>query len=272
MGTELICRKDLDTKINMAACLKTKGNKNDQNLLLRIAKTDAVVKSQQRGEPDLTVDEKVPLLREILERSPSSFLMRFGKYFKEEDLDSFGHLRGDYEIDFRLKEVKGILDNRKRKTGVRNRRYECLQRLMKDSDYFSEDNMRQRSPLLYEQYIGQYLTEEEKYERDKSEIGPDPSLSTLIMARQEKEMNDWMVEYQREQEACMEEEDDSESESGSSGGLGKLTYSLLLKTSYIFNLLSPNSDLSQMSHCDIKGLSVREVMRIENMITQLKFS
>ena len=29
-----------------------------------------------------------------------------------------------------------------------------------------------------------------------------------------------------------------------------------------------NSDLSQTSHCNIKGLSVSEVMRIENMITQ----
>ena len=33
----------------------------------------------------------------------------------------------------------------------------------------------------------------------------------------------------------------------------------------------PNSDLSQTSHCNIKDLSVSEVMRIENMITQVKF-
>ena len=37
-----------------------------------------------------------------------------------------------------------------------------------------------------------------------------------------------------------------------------------------FNPLRPNSDLSQTSHCNIKGLSVREVMRIENMIPQVK--
>ena len=29
-------------------------------------------------------------------------------------------------------------------------------------------------------------------------------------------------------------------------------------------------DLSQTSHCDIKALSVGEVMRIENMITQVQ--
>ena len=36
------------------------------------------------------------------------------------------------------------------------------------------------------------------------------------------------------------------------------------------NPIRPNSDLSQTSHCNIKGLSVGEIMRIENMITQVK--
>ena len=38
-----------------------------------------------------------------------------------------------------------------------------------------------------------------------------------------------------------------------------------------FNPLRPSSDLSQTSHCNIKGLSVSEVMRFENMITPVKF-
>ena len=38
-----------------------------------------------------------------------------------------------------------------------------------------------------------------------------------------------------------------------------------------FNPLRPNNDVSQTSHCNIKGLSVSEVMRIENMITQVQF-
>ena len=40
---------------------------------------------------------------------------------------------------------------------------------------------------------------------------------------------------------------------------------------YRFNPLRPNSDPSQTSHCNIKGLSGCEVMRIENMITQVRF-
>ena len=39
----------------------------------------------------------------------------------------------------------------------------------------------------------------------------------------------------------------------------------------IFNPLRPNNDVSQTSHCNIKGVSVSEVMRIENMITQVQF-
>ena len=37
------------------------------------------------------------------------------------------------------------------------------------------------------------------------------------------------------------------------------------------NPLRPNSDLNQTSHCNINGLLVSEVMRIENRITQVKF-
>ena len=39
----------------------------------------------------------------------------------------------------------------------------------------------------------------------------------------------------------------------------------------VINPLRPNSDLSQTCHWNIKGLSVSEVMRIENVITQVKF-
>ena len=37
------------------------------------------------------------------------------------------------------------------------------------------------------------------------------------------------------------------------------------------NPLRPTNDLSQTSHSNIKGLSVCEVMRIENKITPVKF-
>ena len=39
---------------------------------------------------------------------------------------------------------------------------------------------------------------------------------------------------------------------------------------WLINPLRPNNDLSQTSHCNIKGVSVTEVMRIEDMITQVQ--
>ena len=46
----------------------------------------------------------------------------------------------------------------------------------------------------------------------------------------------------------------------------------MLESVVCYNPLSPNSDVSQISHCNIKGLSVIEVMRTENMTTQVILS
>ena len=50
-----------------------------------------------------------------------------------------------------------------------------------------------------------------------------------------------------------------------------LKESKLSLTDAVVNPLRTNSDLSQTSHCNMKGVSVSEVMRIENMITQVQF-
>lgn len=40
---------------------------------------------------------------------------------------------------------------------------------MKEGIYFSEKEMKQRNPLLYEQLVGQYLTEEEIEDRKNAD-------------------------------------------------------------------------------------------------------
>ena len=40
----------------------------------------------------------------------------------------------------------------------------------------------------------------------------------------------------------------------------------------VVNPLSSNNVRSLISHSSIKGVSIREIMRIENMITQVQFS
>ncbi|NWX39518.1 CCD97 protein, partial [Steatornis caripensis] len=42
------------------------------------------------------------------------------------------------------------------RTRLRNRRYAALRQLIQGGEYFSEEEMRAREPLLYQHYIGQY--------------------------------------------------------------------------------------------------------------------
>ena len=59
---------------------------------------------------------------------------------------------------------------------------------------------------------------------------------------------------------------------GSNKSSSRVGSSELNTVSYFFvNPLRPNNDVSQTSHCNIKGVSVSEVIRIENMITQVQF-
>ena len=55
-------------------------------------------------------------------------------------------------------------------------------------------------------------------------------------------------------------------------GLVRTVHRAAIQGLMLIYALRPNSDLSQTSHCNIKGLSVCNIMRIEHMITQVKFS
>ncbi|KAK3729135.1 hypothetical protein QZH41_005820 [Actinostola sp. cb2023] len=187
-----------------------------QNMYLKIAKSDVIVKSQQRGEPDFTVEQKVDILRDVLEKNPGSFLSRFGRFISLEDLEYFETMdtkSDDYELRFRIKEVRKLLDDKKQHINVQNRRYGALRRLSEDTDYFHENEMRKRNPLLYEQYIGQYLTDEERLTRDAAELASDPSLSDILMQRFDSRQTESLYQYQQEREdEVYEEEEDSDSD------------------------------------------------------------
>lgn len=180
-----------------------------QNMCLKIANSDVVVKSQQRDEPDLTLEQKVDILKDILENKPASFLARFGQFLALEELTYFENIQNDdYELEFRVKELRKLLDDKTRHVKIQNRRYEALKRLTKDTDYFNESEMRKRDPLLYEQYIGQYLTDEERVARDTAEQPADPSLSDILIQRFDSQQTEWVYQYQQEREELNEEEEE----------------------------------------------------------------
>ncbi|XP_016064724.1 PREDICTED: coiled-coil domain-containing protein 97 [Miniopterus natalensis] len=190
-------------------------------MLHAVAASRLPVCSQQQGEPDLTEQEKVAILGQLYQEKPLVFLERFRTSLREEHLACFGHLRGDHRADFYCAEVarQGTARPRTLRTRLRNRRYAALRELIQEGEYFSDEQMRFRAPLLYEQYIGQYLTQEELSARTPAQQPPKPGspgtpacpLSDLLLqSYQERELQQRLLQQQEEEEACLEEEEEEE--------------------------------------------------------------
>ncbi|XP_014323465.1 coiled-coil domain-containing protein 97 [Myotis lucifugus] len=193
-------------------------------MLHAVAASHLPVCSQQQGEPDLTEQEKVAILGQLYHEKPLVFLERFRTGLREEHLACFGHLRGDHRADFYCAEVarQGTARPRTLRTRLRNRRYAALRELIQEGEYFSDEQMRFRAPLLYEQYIGQYLTQEELSARTPAHQPPKPGspgtppcpLSDLLLqSYQEQELQQRLLQQQEEEEACLEEEEEEEEDS-----------------------------------------------------------
>lgn len=169
-------------------------------------------KNQQRGEADLTDEEKFNIAKDIYNKSKSLFLMRFGKFMKKEQLEMFSPNSISSEED---EEIKLMLDNLTRTylessnaLKTKNRRYEALKQLITENSYFSEVEMMKRNPLLYEQLVGQYLNEEERRERDRGE-----NTNTLVKILLEGiERDEAFIRKKQQQEAEADAMEESESD------------------------------------------------------------
>lgn len=182
-----------------------------QMFLTIISKTDVNVKSQQWSETDLTKEQKIEILKDIFEKDPQVFLSRFGKWISVDDLCCFCAAPGS-DMEYAIAALEKSFKAKASGVFVKNRRYEALQRLERDSNYFSDDEMRQRCPFLYEQYIGQYMTEEEKFEQAEAKMKDEVKMSSFIFEQIDR---DWLKKKEmdeREQEECMEEEEEEDDE------------------------------------------------------------
>lgn len=138
--------------------------------------------------------------------------MKYGKYLGRQHLAYFDGIpqRNDFEVNFRVQKLRDVLERSSKSClkKVRNRRYECLRQFMDQSTYFSEEEMRQRNPLLYDFYIGQYLTDEEK-QRDMT-MYTDMSLSSMILRKIEQDRTAELLKKQRISELDQLSVDDTE--------------------------------------------------------------
>lgn len=87
-----------------------------QNIIDYVSKnaSDNNFKSQQKGDPDITVEERKKIAGDILSESHSKFLYKFGDYLLQTHLDYFKTMNeDDYEINFHVHRLSRSLKSKK---------------------------------------------------------------------------------------------------------------------------------------------------------------
>ena len=192
------------------------------DIIKTVSLSDGFFKHQQRGEPDLTQDEKAQIATDLISSKPAVFLSRSGRFLSEDHLTYFEQLKtSNYELEFYLNEARQNQCRFIKQNKVRNRRYAAMRKMLESSDdYFSETAMKARNPLLYEQLIGRFLTEEEKEEQARPDMS-NCSLTNIILdhidLNKERDDKKRMKEEEDEEEFDTDEESEEEEE-----GLGRV--------------------------------------------------
>ncbi|CAD6186951.1 unnamed protein product [Caenorhabditis auriculariae] len=120
---------------------------------------DVFYKHQQFDDPELTKTEREDILRDLAVENVGLFLSRYGKYLLPEDCKLFDGVENDV-VKYVLKQVRGRKDGVK---NVKNRRFNAMQKMMSEP-FFSDEQMREREPYLFDVMIGRFLTEEERHD------------------------------------------------------------------------------------------------------------
>lgn len=177
-------------------------------------------KSQQRDEPELLQTDKIKVAKDIYQRNPQTFLMRFGGYMEEKHLNDFARLsiaKSDDEMYSMINEYQRRIKTRSQ--DIKNRRYAALQKLIEEGEYFSEQEMMKRCPELYQELVGQHLSKEEKKMRDSYDVKNTTFSGILMHNMEQKELSEIMEKVEKK----MENECDDSNETSSSSSLKNAT-------------------------------------------------
>lgn len=197
----------------------TMNNSNEAHVMRFVQENLDIIpfKTLRLGEEEIGFQEQCNQMEKILQDDPALFLSKWGRYLPQSVLSQFQSIKDNYEVDFYLdsllykeeedvstRPVKSAL-----RTLVQNRRYEYLKRHLKDSDYFSDESIQLRDPALYDQYIGQHISAQEKEEP----FADDMTLVNRILSNIDRKFVDDHLHHQKiADEEQMEEEEESESE------------------------------------------------------------
>jgi hypothetical protein len=166
----------------------------------RICLSNIVIASQQRDEPDFTREQKHDILHHLYATNPSNFIYRFGSLLTDDELEQHFDSNEDY--------IRQIATPNRHKIRA-NRRYTYMQQLLANGIYFSDEAMKERSPLLYEQMIGKYNDETTKELVTRTANGP---LADFYMEHLESLNHQERVENEFENEERLRNDGESESD------------------------------------------------------------
>lgn len=167
---------------------------------------EAFFRNQQKGEADLSETEKHTICSNSFSENPVQFLARYHRQLDSEDVGCFEDAlsRTDkddvrYELGYYLQELakkkSGTKSGNQPDAITKNRRYAALKKLISNGDYFSDYEMRERDPLLYDQMIGQYQTESEQQEAFHSGDRQASTLSSVLLDMYDaKEVSVWLTD------------------------------------------------------------------------------
>ena len=207
---------EIETSVNISSNQK-------ENLLSSLINTASLsggfFRHQQKDEPDLGLEEKQNIVQNLVQNKPAIFLQRFGKYLSEEQLEYFDELRTDnYELEFILAQVRQDQCRFIKGHKVKNRRYAALQKMIhENNEHFTEAAMKARNPLLHEQLVGRFMTEDEKEEEGRPDMS-NCSLTNIILEHmdlnKERDEKKRLKELEEEEEFDTDDESDQDEEEG----------------------------------------------------------
>lgn len=178
-------------------------------------------KTLRHGEEELPPSKQLVQMKTTLHNDPGLFLSKWGRYLSQNSLRLFQAIQGNYEVDFYLDSLLYQQDGRQqtpqqshKKSAMQllaqNRRYHFLQRKLRDSDYYSDESIQLREPVLYDQFIGRHISAKER----AKPFDNDMTLVNRIFSNMDRKFVDDHLYKQKimDEEQFEEEEDDDDEE------------------------------------------------------------
>mmetsp|Transcript_18117 Transcript_18117/g.30263 ORF Transcript_18117/g.30263 Transcript_18117/m.30263 type:complete len:298 (+) Transcript_18117:91-984(+) len=184
-----------------------------------ITHPDFEPKEPLRGGPTLTQAALAPRLLALANQDPAIFLERYGQLLSSEELASFDCKANEYCVAWHLKELRRSAAQKA--TQIRNRRFRAMQKLEGIGDYFSDHQMHERAPEVYQSLLGRFCEQERKMAMDSDTIIKEKEVTDSIEEEHDTESSDDDGCGKEDQET---DSGDQESEADDADDEGEETY------------------------------------------------